>query len=190
MPMTGASMFWLDALHDCNLDQLLPLPYDRYRLSNEHLTGRGTSISFDFGQDLSHYFLTYASSNNIQPQQLGLAIYYAFLFKLTNGASDFCIGMNTDGRYKEEFMSIIGMFVNDIPVRCQLDPHWSFDQLIKYVHETLASSMKYSYFSLQRILNQHPNISKPVFLDISFTFHPINKTNTNNEIVIGDSRLW
>ena len=33
MPMTGASMFWLDTLHDCNLDQSIPLPYDRYRLS-------------------------------------------------------------------------------------------------------------------------------------------------------------
>ena len=65
MPMTGASMFWLDILHDCNLDRSLPLPYDRYRLSDEHRTGRGTSISFDFGQDLSHHFLHYASSNNI-----------------------------------------------------------------------------------------------------------------------------
>ena len=32
MPMTGASMFWLDTLHDCHLDRSLPLPYDRYRL--------------------------------------------------------------------------------------------------------------------------------------------------------------
>ena len=44
MPMTAASMFWLDTLHDCNLDQSLPLPYDRYRLSNEHRIGRGTTI--------------------------------------------------------------------------------------------------------------------------------------------------
>ena len=65
MPMTAANMFWLDTLHDCKLDQSLPLPFDRYRLSNEHRTGRGISISFDFGQHLSHHFLTYASSNNI-----------------------------------------------------------------------------------------------------------------------------
>ncbi|CAF4202876.1 unnamed protein product, partial [Adineta steineri] len=68
--MTGASMFWLDALHDCELNQSLPLPFDQYRLSNEHRTGRGTSISFDFGQDLSHDFLVYASSNNIPLEHL------------------------------------------------------------------------------------------------------------------------
>ncbi|CAF1496352.1 unnamed protein product, partial [Adineta steineri] len=47
MSMPEARMFWLDALHECKLDQPLSLPFDRYRLANEHRTGRGTSISFD-----------------------------------------------------------------------------------------------------------------------------------------------
>jgi non-ribosomal peptide synthetase component F len=188
MPMTGASMFWLDALHDCKLDQSLPLPYDRYRLSDEHRTGRGTSISFDFGQDLSHYFLTYASLNNIQPQHLALAIYYAFLFKLTNGTSDLCIGTNTDGRYKEEFMSVIGMFVNVIPLRCELDPYWNFVQLIDYVSEIVINSMKYSYFPLERILNQYSNVLKPAFFGISFEFQSNQNQNSRNEVMLGDSR--
>jgi non-ribosomal peptide synthetase component F len=189
MPMTGASMFWLDALHDCNLDQSLPLPYDRYRLSDEHRTGRGTSISFDFGQDLSHHFLTYASSNNIQPQHLALAIYYAFLFKLTNGERYLCIGMNTDGRYKEEMMAVIGMFVNAIPLRCQLDAHWSFHQLLENAQEILTSSMKYSYFPLQRILSQHSSASKPAFLDTSFVFYSTENKETENEVMIDRSQL-
>jgi non-ribosomal peptide synthetase component F len=189
MSMTGASMFWFDALHDCNLDQPLPLPYDRYRLSDEHRTGRGTSISFDFGQDLSHHFLAYASLNNIQSQHLALAIYYAFLFQLTNGASDLCIGMNTGGRYKEELMSIIGMFVNAIPLPCELDAHWSFHQLLECVRETITSSMKYSYFPLQRILNQHPNISKPTFLDTSFAFQSIEMKNNQNKTIVGGSEI-
>ncbi|CAF4196999.1 unnamed protein product [Adineta steineri] len=112
MSMTGASMFWLDTLHDCKLDQPLSLPFDRYRLANEHRTGRGTSISFNFGQDFSHDFLIHASSNNISLEQLALAIYYVFLFKLTNGEKDLCIGINTHGRYRDEFNSIIGMFEN------------------------------------------------------------------------------
>ncbi|CAF4244099.1 unnamed protein product, partial [Adineta steineri] len=157
MSMIGASMFWLDALHDCKLDQPLSLPFDRYRLSNEHRTGRGTSISFDFGQDLSHDFLIHASSNNISLEQLALAAYYVFLFKLTNGEKDVCIGINTDGRYRDELNSIIGMFVNAIPLRCQLDPHLSFNNITKHVQDNIMHCMKYSYFPLQRILNQHPN---------------------------------
>ncbi|CAF1255677.1 unnamed protein product, partial [Adineta steineri] len=189
MSMNGASMFWLDILHECKLDQPLSLPYDRYRLSNEHRTGRGTSISFDFGQDLSHDLLIHASSNNISLEYLALATYYVFLFKLTNGEKDLCIGINTHGRYRDELNSIIGMFVNAIPLRCQLDPHLSFDQITKHVEHNMINCIKYSYFPLQRILNQHPNISNPVFLDTSFDFVSSMRRDEENEIMIGDSRL-
>ncbi|CAF4093531.1 unnamed protein product, partial [Adineta steineri] len=189
MSMTGASMFWLDALHDCKLDQPLSLPFDRYRLSNEHRTGRGTSISFDFGQDLSHDFVTHASSNSISLEYLALATYYVFLFKLTNGERDLCIGINTHGRYRDELNSIIGMFVNAIPLRCQLDPHLSFHEITKHVQDNMINCMKYSYFPLQRILNQHPNISNPVFLDTSFEFLSSMTKDEEDEIMIGDSRF-
>ncbi|CAF4054411.1 unnamed protein product, partial [Adineta steineri] len=189
MLMSGASMFWLDALRGCKLDQPLSLPCDRYRLSNEHRTGRGTSISFDFGQDLSHDFFTHASSNDISLEQLVLATYYVFLFKLTNGEKDLCIGINTHGRYRDEFRSIIGMFVNAIPLRCQLDPHLSFDKITKHVQDNMINCIKYSYFPLQRILNQQPNISNPVFLDTSFEFISSMRRDEKNEIMIGDSRF-
>ncbi|CAF4019986.1 unnamed protein product, partial [Adineta steineri] len=170
MSMSGASMFWHDVLHDCKLDQSLPLPYDRYRLSSEHRTGRVTSISFDFGSGLSQYFLTYSSFNGISFQHLALAVYFLFLFKLTNGEEDLCTGMTVDNRYRDEFKSIIGLFENIIPLRCQLDSQWSFHQLLEYVQEFVTKSMKYSYFPLQRILGQRSNISNPAFLNISFEF--------------------
>jgi non-ribosomal peptide synthetase component F len=97
--------------------------------------------------------------------------------------------MNTHGRYKEELIPIIGMFVNAIPLRCQLDPHWSLHQLFKQVQQMMMSSRKYSYFPLQRILAQHPNTSKAAFLDNSFVFQSSENQNIGNEVMIGDSRL-
>ncbi|CAF1283871.1 unnamed protein product [Adineta steineri] len=189
MSMTGASMFWLDILHDCELDQSLSLPFDRYRLSNEHQTYLTTSISIDFGQDLSHDFFIHASSNNISLEQLAFAIYFIFLFKLTNGQTDLCIAMNINHRYRDELKSIIGLFENVIPLRCQLVPHWSFHQLRKYVHETAKNIMNYSYFPLQRILQQYPKVSKPSFLDISFECISSMTKNDTNEIIPDDSQL-
>ena len=189
MPMSGASMFWHDALHGCNLDRSLALPYDRYRLVGEHHTGHGTSLSFDFGEDLSRAVLTYVSSNNTTVEYLALACYYLFLFKLTNGERDLCVGLNTHGRYKPELTTVIGMFVNAIPLRCQLNPHWSFRQLVKYVGVMMASSVEYSYFPLQRILAQHLNTSKPMFLDTSFDFQSMRNGNDNDEVTIGDVKL-
>ncbi|CAF4173904.1 unnamed protein product, partial [Adineta steineri] len=190
MSMTGASMFWLDALHDCKLDQSLSLPFDRYRLANEHRTGRGTSISFDFGQNLSHDLLTHASSNNISLQHLTFAIYFIFLFKLTNGQTDLCLAMNiNNNRYRDELKSLIGLFENVIPLRCQLDPHWCFYQLLEHVQEITTNSMKYSYFPLQHILNQHAHISKYAFLDTSLEFTLTTNNEENNVMMIGDSQL-
>ncbi|CAF4178253.1 unnamed protein product, partial [Adineta steineri] len=187
MSMTGASMFWLDVLHDCELDQSLSLPFDRYRLANEHRTDRGTSISFDFGQDLSHHFLIHASSNNISLEHLTFAVYFIFIFKLTKGQTDLCLGMNiNNNRYRDELKSIIGLFENVIPLRCQLDPHWCFHQLLKHVQEITTKSMKYSYFPLQYILNQHPHISKHAFLDKSLEFKSY---KNNNTMMIGDSQI-
>ncbi|CAF3541267.1 unnamed protein product, partial [Adineta steineri] len=141
MPMSAASLFWHDTLHDCRLDRPLPLPYDRHRLTNEHQSGRGTSISYDLSEDLTHKLLFYTTSHNIPLQQLSLTIYYAFLFKLTNGERDLCIAMNVDNRYKDELKSMIGLFENTIPLRCQLDPHWSFHQLTKHVIGMMAIEM-------------------------------------------------
>ncbi|CAF1179572.1 unnamed protein product [Adineta steineri] len=190
MTMTGASMFWLDALHGCKLDQPLSLPYDRYRLSNEHRTGRGTSISFHFGQDLSHDFLTHASSNNISLQHLTFAIYFIFLFKLSNGQTDLCLAMNiNNNRYRDELKSIIGLFENVIPLRCQLDPQWCFHQLLEHFQEITTNGTKYSYFPLQRILDRHPHIFKHAFLDTSVEFISSESNNDNNAIMIGDTQL-
>ncbi|CAF4029589.1 unnamed protein product, partial [Adineta steineri] len=189
MPMIGASMFWHDALHDCKLDQSLALPYDRYRLSNEHRTDRGTSISFDFDRDLCNTFLQYTSSQNISVEHLTLSLYFVFLFKLTDGQTDLCIGMNVDGRYRDELKLMIGMLANVVPLRCQLDPQWFLHELVKHVQEILTNSRKYSYFPLQRLLDQHPHASNPAFLDISFELMQYSPQDLGKYVIVGDSYL-
>lgn len=164
MPMYAASSYWLDALHGCNLNRSVRLPYDRYRLSNEHRTGRLTSISFDFGQDLSQKFVTYALANNMLLEHLTLACYFVFLFKLTNAEKDLCVAMHVDQRYKDEFRSIIGLFQNTIALRCQLDSHYSVNRLIKSVQEMMISSMEYSYYPIQRV----STATGPGFRDVLF----------------------
>ena len=189
MPMTAATMYWLENLHSCKIDQSLPFPFDRYRLSNEHNTGRETSVTFDLGEDLSQAFLTYALLNNNKLEHLSLACYYAFLFKLTNSEKDLCVGMKTNNRYKEELKSVIGLFENIIPLRCQLDPHSSFHELVIHTKKIMTNSLEYSYYPLQRILAQHPNASKPAFLDTFFEFQSNQNQCYKNEIIIGDVHL-
>ena len=54
-----------------------------------------------------------------------------------------------------------------------------------------TNTMKYSYFPLQRILDQHPNVTKAAFLNIFFEFqsNQNQSENNKNEVMIGDARL-
>ena len=189
--MTLASAFWLEALQDHEIDRPLSLPFDRHRVSDEQRTGRGTSASIDFGQDLSRAFLAYSSVNNATPEHLSLACYFAFLFKLTNGERDLCIAMNTTGRFKDELQSIIGMFVNTIPLRLpHFDPSISFSQLVEQVRLMASRSMEMSYFPLQRILGQHSKTGgSPAFLDTSFEYESTEKSIDREHLSIEESIL-
>ncbi|CAF1215338.1 unnamed protein product [Adineta steineri] len=130
MSMTVTNVFWLNALHNC----------------------RGTSISFQFDNDLLKAFLTYASTYNIKLEYLTLASYYTFLFKLVNNENDICIVMNNHGRSKPELMSIIGIFVKALPLRCQINSNHSFDEFVKHVDTIATQTFEHScststYFS-------------------------------------------
>ena len=116
-------------------------------------------------------FLNYASSHQVTPFQLGLSIFYAFLFKLTHGQNDLCIACLNANRYRTELQKMIGMFVATLPYRIQLDSQWSFDELVKHVREKCLSILEHSHYPLQHILaDSHLNQSNVSFLETMFDF--------------------
>ncbi|CAF1587013.1 unnamed protein product, partial [Rotaria sordida] len=67
---------------------------------------------------------------------------------------DLCISCLNANRYKSELQNIIGMFVTTLPYRIQFDPHWSFDDLVKYVQEKCLSILEHSHYPLQMIVQK------------------------------------
>nr|ACD54728.1 non-ribosomal peptide synthetase, NRPS-like protein [Adineta vaga] len=184
--MSNASSFWFDALRDYKFDQLLTLPFDQYRVTDESRSCRGTSVSFDFGEKISQRITTYASTNNTKVEYIALAIYYVLLFKITDSQQDLCVSANAHGRYRAELMSLIGVFINVIPLRCQMDPNRSFNELVDHVHRTGSRYSEHSYFPLQRILELHVAANQSAFLDIYFGFESIAFPNTSDHIRLGN----
>ena len=116
-------------------------------------------------------FLNYASSHQLTPFQLGLATFYAFLYKLTHHQNDLCISCLNANRYRPELQNIMGMFVATLPYRMQLDSQWSFDELVNYVRERCLSLLEHSYYPLQHILADcHLTQSTALFLETVFDF--------------------
>ncbi|CAF1559304.1 unnamed protein product [Adineta steineri] len=169
--MTTSREFWYLQLEEYNLESRLSLPVDRHRLSNDHRSSSACITHIPFDNEISQLFLDYASAHHVTLFQLGLSTLCALLFKLTHGENDLCISSLNANRYRNELQNIIGMFISTLPYRIQLDPQWSFDDLVKYVREKCSSILEHSHYPLQHILaNSHINQSNISFLETMFDF--------------------
>ncbi|CAF1093076.1 unnamed protein product [Adineta steineri] len=153
MDMTVSQEFWQFELKGYNLTRQLSLPVDRQRSStNQQRSGLASSAQITFDDGICASFLNYASSHHLTLFQLGLSIFYVFLFKLAHDESDLCISSVNANRYRSELVNMIGMFVSTLPYRAELDPRWSFDKAVKYVQEKCLSILEHSHYPLQHIL--------------------------------------
>ncbi|CAF2998478.1 unnamed protein product [Rotaria sp. Silwood2] len=167
LDMTKSRDFWNAQLDGYDMESRLLLPVDRHRLSNNQRSGRASVAEISFDEHLSHSFLTYASSHNVTPFQLGLAVFYTFLFKVSNGQQDLCIAGVNANRYRIELQDLIGMFVATLPYRIQLDPTSSFEKLVEQVRDLCLSILDHSHYPLQQIIGSHHS---PAFLETMFDF--------------------
>jgi non-ribosomal peptide synthetase component F len=174
MNMTSPREFWRSELEGYNFEQPLSLPRDRQRVSASEHSGLAYIAQINFDDEISASFLNYASSHSITLFQLGLATFYAFLFKLSYGQHDLCIASVNANRYRSELQDLIGMFVATLPYRQELNSHWSFNELVKQVREKCLSILKHSHYSLQQILADFRlNQSNVPFLEIMFDFFTV-----------------
>jgi hypothetical protein len=180
MDMTLSREFWCLQLEGCSMERRLLLPVDRNDSINRQRSGLASVAQISFDKDISSAFLNYASLHRITLFQLGLATFYAFLFKLTHGQNDLCISCLNANRYRTELQNIMGMFVTTLPHRIQLDSHWSFDELVKHVQDKSLSILEYSHYPLQHILaDSHLNQSNVSFLETVFDFITVSSEHIN-----------
>ena len=171
MDMSLSRDFWRSQFQGYNLQSSLLLPVDRQRSLADQRSGLASIVDITFDNDVATSFLNYASSHHVTPFQLGLAIFYAFLFKLTHGQHDLCIASINANRYRNELQNVIGMFVSTLPYRIELDPCWTFDDLVKHVQEKCLAILSHTNYPLQHILADfHLNQSNVPFLETVFYF--------------------
>ncbi|CAF4412041.1 unnamed protein product, partial [Adineta steineri] len=83
-----------------------------------------------------------------------------------------------------------GMFVNALPMRCQINSNHSFREFVKHVQTIATQTFEHSYFPLQRILAQHPHISRPTFLDVFFGFDSLPTEDNHDEVTVGGVPIY
>ncbi len=74
---------------------------------------------------------------------VGLAAYGALLSRLT-GQTDLLIGTPVSGRQRDEFQSVVGLFLNPIPIRCPIDRSAGFRRILAAVRRSAMEAFEHS----------------------------------------------
>lgn len=189
LDMQLSQRFWHQLFDGYDFERLLSLPIDRSYHRTEGKLQRAalvTSVQSVFDENLSRSFLAYASSHNVTPFQLGLACFYAFLFKLSDSERDLCVACSHENRYRPEFSNIIGLFAATLPYRLQVDPYASFEQLLSKVHQRCLAILEHSHVPLQHIVAGH-HIPESPGAFMGTLFNVFTTKNNTTSIALDDT---
>lgn len=158
----------------------LNLPYDFPASSTKNYNGDRisyimTNNTFDKLQELS-------KSLNVSEYTLFLTALYILLYKYTS-QTDLIVASPVSGRNFDEISNVIGMFVNNIILRENINIDSSVSELLKEVQSTVnnaISNQPYPYELIAKKLNNNPSL-----LDVVFTY----QNNKKDKYKIGDSNL-
>lgn len=154
--------FWINEFS--NNPPVLNLPIDKVRPAIKSFEGKRVfkKLSSAFTSQLEDL----AKTLNISNFMLLLSCYYILLSKYSN-QDDIVIGTPVAGRNRAEFFEIIGMFVNTLPLRIQLDDSMSFSQFVSNVKNYCLKAFDHQMYPYDELVNKlniaHDSSRNPLF---------------------------
>lgn len=154
--------FWLDLFQDGVPE--LHLPYDHERTANNMF--KGAMLDFTLSVEQTETWKKVFSGLDTTQFNIMMAIYSLFLSKIT-GQHDFVIGSPVSGRWHKEAQSIIGMFVNMLSFRMQIDENITFLDYMKVQKENYAQVMNNRYYPfdllVKKVVKKRNFLENPIF---------------------------
>ena len=128
--------YWREQLQD--LPPALELPTDRARPVQP--SGRGAVHSFAIPGPVVTRLRALARAEGTTLFTVWLAAYQVWLHRYT-GQADVVVGTPLADRERPEVQSLLGFFLNTLPIRGRLDPGSSFRTVLRQVRETLLGAL-------------------------------------------------
>lgn len=140
--------YWLEKL-DSELEALdLPLDFERPALQ----TYRGDTIMFEISGNLKSRLDSFNVSNGSTMFMTLLSAYYLLLHKLTL-QEDLVIGIPVAGRDDVEVKDAIGMFVNSLAVRNQINHDLSLTDFIQQIRSSILESFEHQDYPFDKLID-------------------------------------
>ncbi|MCP5049944.1 MAG: amino acid adenylation domain-containing protein, partial [bacterium] len=169
--------FWLKELSIQGEIPVINLPSDYPRPRVQRF--EGSRLSFRMDRDGTKALQDYALREGVTLYMALLSIYFIFLSKVT-GQEDIVVGTPTAGRNHTDLGSIIGMFINTLPLRHYPSGHQTVNRFMHQVKErtlTAFDHQDYMYEDLVEALVKERDAGRNPLFDTMFVLQNFQQTN-------------
>jgi len=139
--------YWRQRLH--GIPALLELPFSKSRPALQ--TAAGATLRLPLEPRLTKRLRQLAIRSNTSLYLLMLSIFATLLYRYT-GQQDICVGTPMSGRKRREEETVVGLFLNMLPLRLKIDPKESFNQLLKQTASAVLADFEQSDVPFQRLV--------------------------------------
>jgi len=141
--------YWRDQL--AGAPDALILPFDAPRPARPAY--RGDVLRFALTANESVALRALANRLRATPFALLLATWETMLYRLT-GQADFVIGCPFHGRTQPRFASVVGCFVNVLPLRSDVRSDATFEEVVERKRQRIASALDHQDFPLPELIRR------------------------------------
>ncbi|WP_030942473.1 condensation domain-containing protein [Streptomyces sp. NRRL S-646] len=167
--LDGQLAYWRERFS--NPPAPLELPVDRPRPAVPSFEGRSLRIELD--AELSAGLRAFARGQGVSLYLVLFSGWLAELHRLT-GQRDLCVGSSLANRVLPQTQRMIGMIVNNLPMRVTVDPDLPFTELLSAARSTVLEAQQHPDVPFHRILaasQTSRDLSRNEFFQVSFGFH-------------------
>ena len=160
--------YWVNMFKNGSDTLNLPLNYVRPPL----FTFNGAKIFSKLDCKTTTKILDFCKTYNVTPYMFLISVFYILLNKYSNN-TEITIGTPIANRNLPEISNVIGMFVNTLALKNQINPD---DNFLKFLGDIKSNCIKafsyqnYPFDELVRILDFPKNISRNPLFDVMFTY--------------------
>ncbi|CAM5707489.1 Non-ribosomal peptide synthetase OS=Lysinibacillus sphaericus OX=1421 GN=LS41612_16925 PE=3 SV=1 [Lysinibacillus sphaericus] len=153
--------------------------YDR----PEFISYEGGKIHYSFERDINQGILAFTKKHGITPYMFIMAALNIMLWKYTN-QKDIVIGTVISGRNHAKLESIVGMFVNTLAIKSELDEDIPLEEFLQYTKNKLVKSYDNQDCQFELLVEElgiPKSVSRNPLFDILFNYINIGTDEVNIE---------
>ncbi|MEM1366730.1 MAG: amino acid adenylation domain-containing protein, partial [Cyanobacteria bacterium P01_H01_bin.15] len=161
--------YWQEKLAYC--PPLLELPTDFPRPAVQ--TFRGARVRFTLPSALSQQLSELAQQQQATLFMVLLSAFKVLLYRYS-GQSDLCVGSTVTNRDRQEIQNLIGLFVNNLVFRTEIEPLKNFTALLNQVKATVLDGFAHQEVPFEQVvdaLGLERQLSHNALFQVMFILH-------------------